>query len=260
MSGDFFESLDDESTDLDLESYDGYSSAEFLPGLANILPTITGAVSNLFRPPVRPPLTPVSVPASGPGVTTANITTPTGTATLRLPEPAVSRHEFEQATSRLQGAVNTLTSRQNTTQTDIQNLSQRVGTVVADTRTEISKLRTNVGRSLATSQQQHRTAIRKMRSEQSSQNMMNMMMSMMQTRRLQERIDAIGTAHNDLANVASVGSTPRTSLTVPAESSDNGMMMMLPFMMMGGSSDGSSNSDGNGNMMMMMAMMMAMGS
>ena len=93
------ESLDDEP--YDRESFDdepGDSEAEFLGTLlGGPAAAIGNVIGGLFRPPTppRPPLPRVSVPAPGPGVSSATLNTPQGSATLRLPEPVVTRQEFD---------------------------------------------------------------------------------------------------------------------------------------------------------------------
>jgi len=97
----------------------------------------------------------------------------------------------------------------NTTQKDIQALTQRVGAVVSDAQGE------------------SKTRFARLRKEQNSQAMMSMMIGMMTQTQIQKQL--AGHTHDGatLPKGAPSGTAP-TLLS----SSDNSMLMMLPMMMM----------------------------
>jgi hypothetical protein len=239
------ESVDDES--VDDESVDDES--EFLGGLGSILGGPAAAIGNalggLFGGgPRRPPLPPVQVPSPGGGVSTATLNTPQGSATLRLPEPVVTRTEFETTVRRLQEGINRDSARTNTISKDLDTLRTRVGAVVADTQRDIGRVRASV----AQARRANRAAIARLQRAQSQQNMMSMMMAMMAQRRAQEEFSD---------HVHDKPATGATEFTGPPSDGTGGgndsMMFMLPMLMQ--PSDGSS---GDSSMMMMPLMMMAM--
>jgi hypothetical protein len=241
----YYEAVDDEAIDdeavLDDEALD--DEAEFLPGLGNILPGIASGIGGLLFPGAapRPPLPQVNVPPSGGGVSSAVLQTPQGSATLRLPETVVTKDEFRQTTERLQEAINRDTARLNTTQKDIESLGNRVGTVVADTRRDISRVRA------AERKHYHatRAAIGRLRREQASQNSTNLLMTVMMQQQIQSQI--ANHTHPIAAGATATG---------PATVADsNNALMFLPLMMMGGGGGDGASSDNN--MMMMLVMMMA---
>ncbi|WP_131683064.1 hypothetical protein [Pseudarthrobacter sp. YALA5] len=228
------ESIDDES--LDIESFDDESfddESELLGGLLGGPASVIGnALGGLFgsRGPSRPPLSRFTVGAPGAGVSTASLNTPAGNATLRLPEPVVSRREFEATIRQIQEGINRDTSRLNTIAKDVDGLTTRVAAAVTETKRDISKVRTAVTKS----NQANQRRIARLRREQSSQQMMTMVMAMMTQQQLQESIQ--GHTHD-----------PATGKVVDNDDSDNSMMM-LPLMMMG-------QGGGSGNDAMMMPLM-----
>ena len=99
-------------------------AAQALGGGISGIGNLIGGVGNLLNPPApRPPIPPVQPGRPGPGVTTATIDTPRGSATLRLPDSVVTVDEFRTATQNLQDAINRNTARLNSTQKDIESLA-----------------------------------------------------------------------------------------------------------------------------------------
>lgn len=252
------ESFDDESFD-----DESYRSAEFIPGLglgASLLPGIASGIGNviggLFGGQRRPPVPQVQVRPSGSGVSTANLQTPAGSAVLRLPEPVPTREEFRQAVERLEGAINTVTTRANTTQNDLQSLTTRVGAVVADTQKDVAKVRMDTRRMLMKAQQVQKARAAKLRQEIRSQQTTNLFLSIMLQQQLQDQIEehthSLTLKATDLPTSSSGDKTVRTGAS-DSSSSDNNALLFLPLMMMGSPGGSGGNDDNN---MMMMAMMM----
>ena len=252
MNGSAEAILEDDDLDTLDESYDwsfdesDLSSAEFLPLIGPALGAIAPAIGRILPGilgggPSRPPLPPVRPRPSGPGVSTATLATPGGSATMRLPEPVVTQREFREVTSGLSNAINAERARINTTQNDLRSLTQRVGTVVADTQRQVAQVRTTTSRDLLKVRQEQRAAIARMRREQSSQQMMSMMMSMMLQRQQQGQLEDHTHA------------TPDGTAEVDGDSS---ALMLLPLMMMNPSDSSSSGGDNNMMMMMMMVLLM----
>lgn len=245
------EAFDDES----------FRSAEFLgdlvrnigSGVGSVASGLGNVVSGLFGGPQRPPIPQVQVRPSGSGVSTATLQTPAGTANLRLPAPVPTRDEFQQAVGRLEGAINAVTTRVNTTQNDLRSLTTRVGTVVADTQKEVLKVRTDTRQMLAKGQNVQNAKFVKLRQDISSQQMTNLMLSIMTQKQLQDQLDdhthSLTLQQNDVPSATAPQKTITTSAS-SADSSDNNAMMFLPLMMMGSPGSGS----GDNNMMMMMMM------
>lgn len=238
-----YEALDDEAfrEGYDDEGYDDESvddESEFLGPLGTLLGGPAAAIGNLvgglFGPstPPRPPLPQVSISAPGPGVSSATLQTPQGSATLRLPEPVVTRQEFEQAVQRVQEGINRDSARINTVSREVSELRTRVGAVVADTQRDIGKLRTTVARS----RRAQRAAIARLRSDQSQQQMMSLVMTMMMQRQ----------ARQALEDHTHQGSTAPAVLN---DGGDNSAMMLLPLMMM-------PSSGGDSSMTMMLPLML----
>lgn len=235
------ESFDDESFDdesFDDESYDDES--EFLGTLLGGPAAAIGkAVGGLFGGggrPSRPPLRPISVGTQGGGVSSATLNTPAGNATLRLPEPVVTRREFEAGIRKVQEGVNRDAARVNAVAKDLDTLRTRVGVVVTDTQRDIAKVRATVTKS----QLANRRTLARLRREQDQQQMMSMVMTMMMQKQIQESIDD----HKHAA---------LNAVPVKGEDESNSMLMMLPMMMMSGGGGG-----GSDNAMMMPMMMLAM--
>lgn len=239
---DDLETFDDESLDiesLDDESFDDESvddESEFLSqligGPASIIGNAVGGLLGGNRPPSRAPLPRVSFGAPGSGVSTATLNTPAGNATLRLPEPVVTRREFEAGVRKLQDGINRDSARVNAVSKDVDALRARVAAVVTETQRDIVKVRTMVVKS----RRANRLALARLKREQSSQQMMSMVMALMTQRQIQEQ-------HDEHTHNAADGRVANS------DGSDNSMMMMLPMMMMGSS---------DGNSMLMPMMMLAM--
>ena len=242
--------VDDESGDDALEYSDESDvDAEFLGAfIPPIIPAVGSALGNVigrtfFGQPRRPPLPPVPpLPFfPGRGVDQAVLRTPRGNATINLPEKLVTQEEFKQATDRLQEAINRNTTRLNTTQNDIQGLSQRVGAVTTSTARDIARVRGSVAK-IAKSQ---KAAIAKLRKEQSARDTNNLMVNLMLVQQLRSRLD-------DHRHTVTTGATETSPAT--ATGSDNNALLFLPLMLMG-TQDGAS---GDNNNMMMMMMMFAL--
>lgn len=243
-----FEVLDDETLD-DESMYDesgddesGDDESEFLGSLLGGPASLIGnALGGLFGGnrggSSRPPLPHVSVGIPGAGVSTATINTPAGNATLRLPEPVVTRREFEAGIRKLQEGINRDATRVNAVSKDLDILRTRVATVVTETQRDLVKVRTMVIKN----RRANRLAIARLRREQSSQQMMSMLMAIMSTQQVQNQ-------HEDHTHAGAGGAVVGTG----DNDNDNSMMMMLPMMMMsqGGGADN--------NAMMMPMMMLAM--
>ncbi|TQR88536.1 hypothetical protein D8S82_00565 [Mycobacterium hodleri] len=218
------EAWDDESSGA--ESWDDES--EFLGTLLGGPAQLIGnAIGGLFgsRPTPKPPLPQVSVGIPGRGVSTATLNTPAGNATLRLPEPVVTRQEFEAGIRKLQEGINRDAARANVLSKDLDTLRTRVSTVVVDTQKDIAKLRTDAAKS--------RTVLRrhfaKLKADQSQQQMMSMVMTMMIQNSAQDALE-------DHTHDITAGATRTGSANVD-DDSDNSAMMMMPLMMSGGGSD-----------------------
>ena len=236
------EAFDDES--LDDEAFDDESvddESEFLGTLLGGPAALIGnALGGLFgggpRPPSRSPLPRITVGTPGAGVSTASLNTPAGNATLRLPEPVVTRREYDAGIRKLQEGINRDAARVNAVAKDVDGLRTRIAVVVGDTQRDIAKVR----KSVALNQRNTRRTLARLRREQSSQQMMSMIMGILAQKNAQDALED----HTHLA----------TGAATNIESS-NPMMMMLPMMMMGQGGGGNDNS-----MMMMMPMMMLLGS
>jgi len=233
---------DDESWDDDPEQ-----GAEFLGGLlGGVAQTVGGGISGIGNliggvgtllnpPPPRPPIPPTQPPPPTGGVQTATIATPRGNATLQLPEKVVTEDEFRTATQNLNEAINRNSARLNSTQKDIEALSQRVGVVVADTQRDLAKTRDEA-----------RAAVSRLRREQAQKDTNNLLMSIMMQQQLRRQIE-------DHTHTVTVGTGTGTVTTGPADTGDgdNMALLFLPLMMGAGGSGGDNN-------MMMMAMMFAL--
>lgn len=232
------ESLDDESFDdesLDDESVDDESELleQLLGGPASLIGNALGGLFGGNRQPSRPPLPRVAPGAYGNGVSTATLNTPAGNATLRLPEPVVTRKEFEDELVKIRRGLERDRSRLNVVGKDLDGLRTSVATAVTETQKSITRVRSD----LVKTRRATRASIARLKADQSSQQMMTMVMSMMSQRQLQDQL-------NDHRH------DPVTGAVInPGGTDDNSMMMMLPFMMSG--------SGGSDNMMLPM-MMLAM--
>lgn len=264
MNGETMEYYDDESFDdesFDDESFDD-ETAEFLPGIGSILPgivsTVGGAIGNILSPKRPPaPLPSVRLPASGPGVTSAQLNTPAGSATLALPSALVRQEEFRAAIGPLKEGLDRNTARLNSATGELTKLRNDFVKVETDTRSQVAKLRADARKALIKARKDQAAAYAKMKKEQSSQQMMNMVMTMMMQQQIQDQLDShthtIPDHIHDVGGTDSETATPAITANAmaPTGSSDNSFMMMLPMMMM---QDGGSGSD---NMMLPMMMMFA---
>jgi hypothetical protein len=188
---------------------------------SEFFPTISTALRPKPRPVIRP-LPRGAFTPNRPGVDSAVLNTPGGSATVRLPEKVVTQEAFREATQKLEATINNLASQLNATRTDLSRLTQGDSALELRTRRALSSLR---------------------KSNQ-SQAMMGMLMAMMAQRDVRSSIDS----HRHVGSTAPVD--PQTV------SGDNSMMMMLPMMMMGNDDYKAGSGDSS---MMMMVMMMAMG-
>lgn len=226
----------------------------FLDALLNPIGAIAGALGApspsgligglLGGGPARPPISSVRPPMTSGGVNSATVNTPRGSATIALPETVVSKDDFNNAMQRLTTSINSNSSRINTTQTDVRNLTSKVGTIAESTRRDVVRLRQENARTRKADQ----AALAKLRRDTSSQSMMGMLMAMM----AQQQTQSTFSAH---VHGIPAGATT-TSAPTNASSSGNSMSMLLPMMMMSGDSG---DSGGSNDMMMMMMLMMAMG-
>jgi hypothetical protein len=115
----------DESVD-DLLFAGADDESEFLP-----------IVGNLLRPKPRPAVRPLprgALTPNRPGVDNAVLSTPGGTATVRLPEKVVTQDAFREATQKLETTLNNLAGQLNATRADVARLTQTDGTL--HTRTQ----------------------------------------------------------------------------------------------------------------------------
>lgn len=241
------ESLDDEGLDDEGLDDEGLDDEGLLDTIGSILGGPAAAIGNLVGGvlgggPPRPPLPRVSVSAPGAGVSTATLNTPQGNATLRLPEPVVTRTEFDTGIRRLQDAVNTDTARINTVSKDVDTLRARVASVVTDTQRDVGRLRT----ALTKHRQANRATFARLRREQSQQNMMNMVVSMMLQN--QQQTQFAGHTHPETGTTTG----EPTGTTNGGDSSSTSMMLPV-VMMMSAQPEGSADSS---NMMLPLAMMM----
>lgn len=231
------ESIDDES--FDDESVDDESEflGQLLGGPASVIGNAIGGLLGGSRGPSRPPIPQLRVGTPGAGVSTATLNTPAGNATLRLPEPVVTRREFEAGIQKLQDGVNRDTARVNAVAKDLDSLRARVAAVVTETQRDVAKVNALVIKNRRLT----RAALARLRRDQSSQQMISMVMAMMAQQQVQDQFedhkhDPVGGAVTD------------------TDGDDNSMLMLLPMMMMGQGGGGGSDS----NAMMMPMMMLAM--
>ena len=235
------ESFDDEAWDdesFDDEAWDDES--EFLGNLLGGPAAAIGkAIGGLFGgspAPSRPPLPRISVGVPGSGVASATLNTPAGNATLRLPEPVVTRREYEAGIRKLQDGINRDAARVNTVAKDLDTLRTRVAAVVTDTQRDIAKVRATVTKQRAA----NRRYLARLRQEQSQQQMMSLVMGMLAQKRAQEALEDHTHASGGAVVTGDGGG-------------DSSMLMMLPLMM--GTGGGSGGGD---NAMMLPLMMLAM--
>lgn len=224
------ESVDDESVDDESEFL-----GTLLGGPAALIGNALGGLFGGGQPPSRVPLPRISGGTPGAGVSTATLATPAGNATLRLPEPVVTRREYEAGMRRVQEGINRDAARVNAVSKDLDGLRARVAAVVTETQRDVAKIRA----AAVKARRANRIALARIRREQSSQQMMSMVMGMLAQQRTQDQFET----HTHTAD----GQSPTTD-----GDSDSSMMMLMPLMMMGQGSGGDSNA------MMMPMMMLAM--
>src|SRR5262245_2823627 len=249
-----YATIDDESAaDYDDESYDddeSYRSAEDSPlsvvrdrGFAGR----AAGIGSFLTSAVRPPLSTVSVQPSGGGVSTANLQTPAGSAVLRLSEPVPNLEQFRANNQKVEGAINGIIARLNSTQNDIAGVNQQIAAVGGDLSRQISKLRKDTRRSLDLSKRQQRATLIRLRRDQSSAQTNSMLISILLQQQLQKRIDDHTHALPDHTHAAPSAADPTktggvtTPTTIPApaadSSSSNNALLFLPLLMMGSNQD-----------------------
>jgi len=241
------EAIDDEAYDdeaFDDEGSDDEGVLDIVGGLLNpaaAIGNVLGGVLGGGAP--RPPLRQVPAVPTGGGVSTATLNTPQGSATLRLPEPVVTRVDFDAQLNTLREAINGDSARINSVSKDLETLRARVATVVSDSQRDVGKLRTELSRQRRAT----RASLARMRRDQSQQNMMNMVVTMMMTTNQQN-------AFNEHVHTsAAVGQDTST----PSGGQESSSSMMLPLVMMMGSQSNGSSGDNSMNMMLPM-MLLAM--
>lgn len=224
------ESWDDESWDdesVAAESWDDESEflGTLLGGPAQVIGSALGGLLN-SRPAPKPPLGQVSVGSPGRGVSTATLTTPAGNATLRLPEPVVTRQEFDANIKKLQDGINRDAARVNTLSKELDTLRTRVTAVVADTQKDIAKLRAEAAKTRVSLRRQ----FAKLKADQQQQQMMSLVMTMMMQRSAQDAL----AEHTHSTTTGLTGFTD-TAIVKTDDEKNNMGMMMLPLAMSGGS-------------------------
>ncbi len=243
-----YEALDDEGFDDEGFDDEGFDDEGLLDIIGGVLGGPAAAIGNLVGGvlgggPPRPPLPRIPGLLPGSGVSTATLNTPQGNATLRLPEPVVTRTEFDAGFRRLQDAINADSARTNTISKDVDTLRARVASVVSDTQRDVGKLRT----ALVKHRQANRATFARLRREQSQQNMMNMVISMMMQRQASSQF----AEHTH--QVTAVNSP--TGTPTGADTSGSGSMMLPLVLMMSSQPDGGSSDSSS---MMLPLLMMTM--
>jgi hypothetical protein len=243
-----YEALDDEG--IEDECVDDQESDDegegFFDSLGDVLDPL--GIRRIFTGPSRAPLPRVSTGPAAPGVASALLNTPRGSATLQLPQPVVTKAEFNQTVGRLQAAINTDTTRINAIQGDVKNLTQRVGAAVADSKRDVQKVR----REIVATRKANATAVARLRRDQSSQATMNMLMSFMMQRQIQDQVTnhTHGVTHtHPLASGSSTitGNEPALPTSTGSAGTSAGgsssMFFLLPLLMMSSSRDGGGGND-----------------
>jgi hypothetical protein len=168
--------------------------------------------STRFRPTRISPLAPPV-----PGVQSATLTTPRGSANLRLPEPVVTERVFREAIQKLETTLRGVTS-------DLASLNAST---------------TRAHRTLALRQQKLAKATRdglaRIKKQQATQAMMSLLVTMMIQKDQQQKLT--GHTHKSDGSAEVTGANNST------------MLMMLPLMMMPNALGGQ-NGGGDNNMMM----------
>jgi hypothetical protein len=259
--GSDYESLDgDESFSEAAEP--GLDESDFLGGLLSSLPIIGPALGGLVGGPPRPPLPALPPQTPGAGVSSAVLNTPQGTATMRLPEPVVTREEFNKTTTDLRAGINRNTSRLNTTNRELSALTRRVGVLSTETKRDIGRVRVEVRRS----RKENQEALAKLKRDMSSQSTINMLIGVMTQQQLQSAINShthsIGHTHDFNTPTPTTTGTATTldvktgtaSGQVSTQIASNQAMMLMPLLLAGGEG----GLGGGDSMMPLMMMMMFM--
>jgi hypothetical protein len=247
----------------DYESYDEsddeseWDEAEFIGPLLGSLPIIGPALGGLFGGSARPPLPPRPAVPSGPGVSSAVLNTPRGTATIRMPEPLVTKVEFQRHVAEERASANRVTTRLNTIQRDQQALTTRVGALATDTKRNFGRVRADLKRV----RRENAAAVAKMKKDAQSQATTGMLISMMTQRQIQTSIDThthpvAAHAHEYAAITTGTGDTEDAATTagqVTTPSTTNNALLILPLLLMSG--DGGLGGDNMMPLVMMMAFM-----
>jgi hypothetical protein len=241
------ETFDDESYDDEAES----DEAEFIGPLLSSLPIIGPILGGALGGPRRPPLRPPQPGPSGPGVSAASINTPRGSATIQLPEPLMTRAEFNREITPIRTQLGQVTTRLNTIGNDVQGLTARVGVLTTETKRDLTKVRTD----LLKSRRETQAAIARMKREAASQATTSMLIGVLSQRQLQTSVDThthtIPHTHEfDATETETEAASAASSGTVTTPATSNAALMLLPLMMMGGTGGG-----GGDNMMPLMMMM-----
>jgi hypothetical protein len=262
-----YATIDDESAaDYDDESYDddeSYRSSEDFPfGVVRDRRAFPGRAAGIGSfvgggAPWRTPLSTVSVQPSGTGVSTANLQTPAGNATLRLSEPVPNLEQFRANNQRVESAINGIITRLNSTQGDIAGINQQLASVGFDLRSQIGKLRKDTRRSLDMYRREQKVTLGRLRREQSAQQSNSMLISILLQQQLQKRIDEHTHALPDHTHAAPTTADPTKTggitspaPTIPAPaaaSNSNNALLFLPLMMMGGMNQDSGDSYSGSN-------------
>jgi hypothetical protein len=233
-----------------------------LPALAGAIPSVISGIGGLFGgggggSAPRPPLPQVRLPQPGSGVQSAQLTTPAGQATIRLPAEVPTKDDLRQMREALQAAINAENSRINAIQKDLQTLTQRIAVVVADQSRDMGRIRTT----LARQRREQAAALARLKREIRDNQMMGMMFPIIFQQQIQTALDShthtLPHDHPVTAGQANTGDASEETTTAPAAAAGgsgfNPMLLALP-MMMGSGQDGQS---GDQSYMMPMMMMMA---
>ena len=232
---------DDEAyAEFDDDDDDEADEAEFLGALAPVLGAVAsplirgigGAVSSIFRPRGKRVFRRYGGTPIGRGVRGATLSTPRGTARLRLPTSVVPMAQFRTTVRRLESRDNSLTNRLNRTQKDLSSPEKKAAQALTVATTNTTRFRRHSKRT--------RRRLAKLKKDADSKSTMNLIMSMMQQQNIESR----------LRDHTHVGSTAAAEFA--EGTSQNQALMFLPLVMSG-------DSGGDDNMMMMLVMMQMMG-
>jgi hypothetical protein len=243
------------------ESYDDDDSGEaFLPflGVQNRNRGRGYTSPQIVNPGYRPYNPPPNVSMTS-GVQTAQLQTPNGSATLRLPQEVAVRAEVEKTLNVVQEAIKKSAEIH---QRDIGTLRKDMAELNTAHLNNVKTLRDETAQGLLKSKQWVNRRLRQLSRQQKSKEMNNLMITMLMQKQVQDKID-------DHIDESTTAHNAQGSALTTSSSKDNSLLFLLPMMMMGQSGDGygddSNDSerggfrdDDNGNMMMMMMMMLAM--